>query len=156
MPRCDGTLQKFKTTRFKEDTIELIREKMLRALKFMHANQLTHNDITLNNILYKGEYPNIEIYLSDFGKLRKNSKTDHLQECQRDFNRLELVIQQLTDILTRKEIKRDSLQDTSKNSPILYRKIMDKIGKSPEKSQTKSRKGSENTKQSLNVKQLFR
>jgi|GEM_PF-6421228 len=103
LPRYDGTLEDLKIIRFNEESIKTLRETLYQALTLLHDNGLSHNDISLRNIFYKGQHPHIKFFLGDFGKLTKNDDASHDKKCGKDLMRLERVIVKVRETLARKE-----------------------------------------------------
>lgn len=142
LPRYDGTLLDLAQLRFKEKNIEALEAMLTQALTFLHQQQLTHNDLALKNIFYKGEYPHLQFYLGDFGSLSKNTEKNHSLKCANDFKRMRRVIDNLKRILAYKVKKRSEISQRSQALlPIFTAQLMKKMGVSPLPLTTAARAG---------------
>jgi hypothetical protein len=101
LPRYDGTLEDLKGLRFNEDSIIALQETLSKALTVLHTHGLSHNDVSLRNIFYKGQAPHLQFFLGDFGSVTKNSENHH-ENCAKDFLRLQRVTDKAREILARK------------------------------------------------------
>lgn len=102
MPRYPGTLMDLKKIRFNEISIEHLNKTIQASLKFLHDNDLTHNDISAKNIFYSGQHPTLQFHLGDFGSITLNSKTTHELKRQKDMQRLKRVVEEAHRILKAK------------------------------------------------------
>ncbi len=103
LPRYDGTLEDLKKIRFNEDSIKILQETLSKALTLLHKHGLSHNDVSLRNIFYKGQLPHLHFFLGDFGSVTKNSEANHEANCAKDFLRLKRVINKAREILSGKK-----------------------------------------------------
>lgn len=148
LPRYDGTLQDLPTIRFKDAQITALESTLTAALTFLHQQKLTHNDIALKNIFYKGENPHLQFFLGDFGSLSKNPKGTHERKCAEDFARVRRVISQAKKILEDKEKTRIKLSSALLPSFAAY--MIERLAISPLKPQKAPRNAR------LPAKRLFR
>lgn len=134
LPRYDGTLEDLKSVSFKETDIQNLEKILTKALKFLHTHGLTHNDIALKNIFYKGEYPDLHFYLGDFGSLSKNDENAHNLKKQLDLARLTHVVGKVKAILEFKNDVRTKLNDPSQQQlPSYNNRLRARLGISPMK-----------------------
>jgi len=103
LPRYDGTLEDLSAIRFQQHNIDDLNRTLNKALKVLHQHNITHNDLSLKNIFYKGQYPNIEFFLGDFGSLTNNEPKKHAVKCATDLSRLKRLIDKAQQILGKKE-----------------------------------------------------
>lgn len=103
LPRYDGTLEDLKKIRFNEASIKTLQETLQSALTLLHDHGLSHNDISLRNVFYKGQLPHLKFFLGDFGSLTKNTEANHETKCGKDLMRLQRVIDKAKEILASKE-----------------------------------------------------
>lgn len=137
LPRYDGTLEDLKSLAFTETCIKNLEMRLTKALKFLHAHGITHNDIAMKNIFYKGKYPDLQFYLGDFGGLSKNTKSMHELKCRLDNLRMAHVIEKVKEILAYKNKIRKKHDDSSQKHLRMYNnRLRARLGISPIKSPT--------------------
>ncbi|MGE3318900.1 MAG: hypothetical protein AB7I18_06350 [Candidatus Berkiella sp.] len=103
LPRYDGTLEDLVTIYYTARTITVLEKMLYRALKLLHDHHLTHNDLSLRNIFYKGKHPDIQFFLGDFGSLSKNVGKVHEQRAQKDLARCKRIIAKAKEVLAHKK-----------------------------------------------------
>lgn len=123
LPRYDGTLEDLNTLRFSKDSVKTLRSTLQEALTFLHDNGLTHNDIALRNVFYKGQSPHLTFFLGDFGKVTKNDENSHGTKCAKDLMRLNLLIDKVYKTLEHKEEIRTKYAQQNK-SYLLSRRML--------------------------------
>lgn len=132
LPRYDGTLEDLSRISFSEVNIIALEKMLTTALTFLHEHNLTHNDIALKNIFYKGKSPDLQFYLGDFGSLSKKSSKTHAMNCQRDFARVAHVIEKVKKILEHKNaIRKKYDQPSLFLLPSYTNKLRARLGISP-------------------------
>lgn len=103
LPRYDGTLEDLVGMYYTTRNITQLEKMLSRALKLLHNHHLTHNDLSLRNIFYKGSHPDIQFFLGDFGSLSKNVGKVHDQKVQKDLTRCNRIIAKAKEILEQKK-----------------------------------------------------
>ncbi len=158
LPRYDGTLENLRSIRFSAACIENLEKTLTKALTFLHDHDLSHNDIAMKNIFYKGEYPDLKFYLGDFGSLSKNTNTTHTNKCQMDLARVAHVIAKAKSILEHKNVIREKhARGSHLLLPSYTNKLRARLGVSPLKLPTPPTNRVESIdKQSIAKKLRFR
>lgn len=64
-----GDLHKLLATldKYTEETAARHMEQILKGIHYLHSQGVVHRDLKLENILLKGQYPNCDIKIADFG-----------------------------------------------------------------------------------------
>ncbi len=135
MPRYDGSLEMLKTIRFKEDSIRNLKKTLTNTIKLLHNKHLTHNDIVLRNVLYKGEFPNISFRLCDWGSLTASCPIKDSKKFQDDLNKINRIVTKAQEILESKTAFKKQAQKNSTISANDAKKAL-ALGMSPLKPET--------------------
>lgn len=112
LDQFDGSLEAFQDIRYKEETIPQVITALCQAVDFIHSLGMTHNDLALRNILFKGSYPKFSFGLTDFGStsynlVEKDGQIDakkHNRKKQKDLHMINRIEDKLKLMLAAKAL----------------------------------------------------
>lgn len=111
--RCNGSLEDLLSeTRLTDKFIEMFEEQIQTAIDVLDAQQMSHNDVAMRNVLLSGIFPHIKFFLADYGSVSVNvEEGPHIKKYQRDCSRLQAMISKLKQEL-RERKERKAKQET--------------------------------------------
>lgn len=141
--RFDGTLEEAASLRFKEKSIDILKDMLEANLKILHDNNMTHRDIHCRNIFYKGEFPNLSFYLGDVASIEQSPDGKHRERVETDLSQVAALINKMKSILHEKYEKKKGYQSQAELSkpsgvylPSIVNKSLAKMGVSPVKTRS--------------------